>query len=67
VEYAPKVIRIIEATQSTLAGGLKQVKRVSFMVGDHGPFYEDFTPEQFTDAQVKARLQAVANTITAVC
>jgi len=43
--------------------GFVPVKRVSFMVGEHGPFTEDFRPAEFTDPIVRARLESVADAI----
>lgn len=62
-------IRVTNITD-TFAGGppgtVTTIKRVTFMVGEHGPFTEDFRPAEFTGPQVQERLGKVAATIREV-
>lgn len=62
-------IQVKRQTQGTRVGPNGQSieeYRVEFMVGDHGPFYETFTKDQYTADQVNARLQAVARTVNMI-
>lgn len=67
MDYAVKIRSVTGSATTDPQGVLRQTKRVAFMVGPHGPFFEDFFTEDFTDAKVKERLQAVANTINRIC
>jgi len=57
---------ITEAAAFSRTGQLTVVKRARFYVGDSGPFTEDFTPTEFTEAHVKARIDSVAQKIRAL-
>jgi hypothetical protein len=39
-------------------GGFTNVKRVTFSVGDHGPFTKDYAPPNDTAANIKADISA---------
>ena len=65
VDLVVKVTGVADAFAQSL-NGFTGVKRVTFMVGQHGPFSEDFLPGDFTDTNVRNRLESVADTIRKV-
>lgn len=59
----PKVIKTEQASVLTLAGQAEKRYRVHFMVGENGPFVEDFSAAEFVPERVRERIQAVAETL----
>jgi hypothetical protein len=43
-----------------------RVTTVSYMVGDHGPFQDDYPPGTFTEAAVKANIAKRVATLRAI-
>lgn len=59
----PRILRTDQTTTFNERGGVEQVYRVTFWIGDDGPFTQDFRPGDYTPATVQARLEAVAATV----
>jgi hypothetical protein len=55
--------RITDNSRLTSFGNMESIKRVAFYVGDHGPFYEEFSTAEFTIENVRAKLEATAAVI----
>jgi len=47
-------------------GGVQKLFRVTFMVGENGPFTADFRAADFNPANVKAEVERVAATLRAL-
>lgn len=60
------VTRTEEYMRPTLLGPPEKVMRVYFMVGEHGPFSEDFKRAEYTPEQVGARIEETATTTRAL-
>lgn len=66
---ADQAIKITKTEQGSRAddrGAFVMVYRVTFTVGDHGPFVEEFSPGSFIPETVRAKLDEVARTIRAI-
>lgn len=58
-----KTTRVDEAMSLTGRGEVTKVYRVTFMVGDHGPFTVDLPPAEFTPTRVRAEQEKIAATV----
>lgn len=56
-------VHAVQTSRQGQFGGFETVTRVSFYVGGHGPFTEDFLPADFTPENVRKRLETVADTV----
>lgn len=65
-DLAVKITKTEQTSRADAVGAFVSVYRVTFMVGDHGPFSEEFTPGSFIPETVRQRLEAVATTIRAI-
>lgn len=59
----PRIVRTDQQTIFNARGGTEQVYRVTFWIGEDGPFTEDFRPGDFTPPTIQARLEAVAGNL----
>lgn len=62
----PLELRTVSTKQETVfipPTGVATVYRVTFMVGDNGPFSLDFTPADFTPGNVRAKQEEIARTV----
>jgi hypothetical protein len=50
------VVQIFEGTRFLAAGGVVRTKIVKYMVGQHGPFTLELTPDQDNDSYVQGVL-----------
>ena len=56
----PHVVRVVQADRLTPAGAVERQVRVSYMVGDHGPFDAVFPEAGFSATAVKTVMDARA-------
>lgn len=56
-------LTVRQTPRFTPSGGIEKINEVSFMVGDHGPFFLPFPQEEFFDQDVQA---AVGQTVARV-
>jgi hypothetical protein len=61
-----KTIAVDQRFQASLRGEAVTVYRVRYTVGEHGPFYADFLPADFTPAKIKAEQERMAATLSAI-
>jgi hypothetical protein len=65
-DLAVKITKTEQGSRADAGGTFVSVYRVTFMVGDHGPFVEEFTRGDFIPENVRAKTEAVASTIRAI-
>lgn len=61
-----KVIRVAQAPVVDAAGNVTRNVRVTYMVGEHGPFDLTFAPADFTAPKVQAAMAAQAAVINSI-
>lgn len=65
-DLAVKITKTEQGARADERGAFVMVYRVTFMVGDNGPFIEEFSPGSFIPETVRAKLEEVARTIRAI-
>jgi hypothetical protein len=58
--------RVQQQTRFTGSGGTETIMRVTFRIGEHGPFTEDIPKAQFSQAEVEARARVIKTTLDAL-
>jgi len=61
-----RITRVLQTAEFTPEGETRQVYRVDFMVGSHGPFSQTFPVDRFDSITVEAQLGQLARTLQAV-
>jgi len=61
-----KVVRTEESTVFAPPGGAAKVYRVTFMVGEHGPFTVDLKQLDFTPTRVREEIEKIAATVRGI-
>jgi hypothetical protein len=65
--HVPVVQRVVQTSVPALRGeGFVHIYRVTYLVGEHGPFIADFQPADFTQQNVLDAMQKVADTVNAL-
>lgn len=62
----PTVIRTEQGARFDGRGAATTVYRVSFMVGEHGPFTIELSPGDFIPERVRQEMERVALTVRAI-
>lgn len=61
-----KVLKYEQSTTFAVPGGAQAVYRVTFSVGEHGPFTVELKAVDFTPDKIRDAIEKVAATIRAV-
>jgi hypothetical protein len=59
----PRITTVTQSPRFNERGGVEQVYRVLFMVGQDGPFQEEFLAGDFTEPKIQAALGRIAATL----
>ncbi len=55
-EFQVHDITVSEVPVISVAGGITRIKIVRYMVGNHGPFQDEYAPGEYTTEKVKERI-----------
>jgi hypothetical protein len=59
-----QIVKVTELTKLDAQGKIQNCLRVRYTVGEHGPFTEDTTKEEWMDGTAKRRMDEFAATLT---
>ena len=61
--FAVRVTKVTQSTQADHTGKIVGVVQVTYYVGEHGPFTENFPKEGYDAMTAKQKLQAIAEQV----
>jgi hypothetical protein len=61
-----KVLNVEQVTAFVPPGGIEKRYRVTFTIGPHGPFTEEFTQAEFIPEKIRERQEAIARTLKGI-